>query len=133
MLAEELKLKTRIVDENRSAVLIAPFVSREAYEIRVFPKRHLPRFEDTSPRELRDVVAMLQSGIKRLKRYLGDPDFNFFIHTAPLKDRARYRYYHWHIEIIPKITIIGGFELSTGVDINVIGPEKAAAVLRGRE
>ncbi len=131
MLAEELRSKTRIVDRNKSAVLVAPFVSRDAYEIRVFPKRHLPRFEDTPRGELRGAAAMLQSGIKRLKRYLGDPDFNFFIHTAPLKNRARYRYYHWHIEIIPKITIIGGFELSSGVDINVIDPEKAAATLRG--
>lgn len=133
MLAEEIKSKTRIVDKNRSAVLIAPFVSRAAYEIRVFPKHHRPRFEDTPTGELRDMAAMLQSGIKRIKRHLGDPDFNFFIHTAPLKNRARYRYYHWHIEIIPKISIFGGFELSTGVDINVIDPEKAAAVLRGEK
>jgi UDPglucose--hexose-1-phosphate uridylyltransferase len=131
MLAEELKMKTRIAAQNKSAVLVAPFVPREAYEIRVFPKKHLPRFEDTPLRELRGMAAMLQSGIRRVGRYLGDPDFNFFIHTAPLKERARYRYYHWHIEIIPKITIIGGFELSTGVDINVVEPERAAAVLRG--
>ncbi len=133
MLAEELRSKTRIIDQNRFAALVSPFVPREAYEIRVFPKRHLPRFENTSLHELRDMAAMLQSGIKRLKRYLGDPDFNFFIHTAPLKNRTRYRYYHWHIEIVPKITIIGGFELSTGVDINVVDPENAAAVLRGEK
>jgi UDPglucose--hexose-1-phosphate uridylyltransferase len=133
MLAEALKSKTRIVDGNKSAILVSPFVPRESYEIRVFPKRHLSRFEDISVRELRDMAAMLQSGIRRIKRYLGDPDFNFFIHTAPLKDDARYRCYHWHIEIIPKISILGGFELSTGVDITVVDPEKAAAVLRGRK
>lgn len=131
MIDAELKAKKRIVDENKSAVLLAPFVSRESYETRVFPKKHLSRFEDTPCRELREVAEVLQSGIKRIARHLGDPDFNFFIHTAPLKNRARYRYYHWHIEIIPKISILGGFELSTGVDINVVDPEKAARVLRG--
>lgn len=133
MLADELKTKNRVVDQNGGAVLVAPFVSREAYEIRVFPKKHLPRFEDTPFRELRDIAAMLQSGIKRIGRYLGDPDFNFFIHTAPLRKGVHDRYYHWHIEIIPKISIFAGFELSTGVDINVVDPKKAAAILRGEK
>jgi UDPglucose--hexose-1-phosphate uridylyltransferase len=133
MLREEMKKKKRIVDQNKSALLLAPFVSRAAYEIRVFPKKHLSHFEHTPLKDLRDVAAMLQSGIRRVKKFLGDPDFNFFIHTAPLKHGQRYEYYHWHIEIIPKISILGGFELSTGVDINVVDPEKAAAIVRGKK
>lgn len=132
MIKEEIKQKKRIVAQNSGALLVAPFVSRVAYEIRVFPKRHLSHFEHTPPKDLRDVAVMLQSGIKRIRERLGDPDFNFFIHSAPLKHRGKYNYYHWHIEIIPKISIFGGFELSTGVDINVVDPEKAAAMLRGR-
>ena len=131
MLAEELKARKRIVDQNKSALLVAPFVSRGAYEIRVFPKKHLSHFEHTPRKELKDIAAMLQSGIKRITKYLNDPDFNFFIHTAPLQHKKDYKYYHWHIEIIPKISLWGGFELSTGVDINVVDPEKAAAILRG--
>jgi UDPglucose--hexose-1-phosphate uridylyltransferase len=133
MLKEELKHKKRIVAENAGALLVAPFVSREAYEIRVFPKKHLPHFEHTPLKDLRYVAAMLQSGIKRVRQRLGDPDFNFFIHSAPLGHNREYGYYHWHIEIIPKVSIFGGFELSTGVDINVIDPERAAAVLRGEK
>jgi UDPglucose--hexose-1-phosphate uridylyltransferase len=131
MLKEELKQKKRIVAQNSGALLVAPFVSRVAYEIRVFPKKHLSHFEHTPLKDLRDMAAMLQTGIKRIRNRLGDPDFNFFIHSAPLKRRHKYNYYHWHIEIIPKISIFGGFELSTGVDINVVEPELAAAVLRG--
>lgn len=132
MIQTELKDGRRIVDENKYGVVIAPFVSRQPFELRVFPKRHISRFEKTPLKELRAIAAMLQSAIKRVSRRLGDPDFNFFIHTSPLKDERRYRYYHWHIEVIPKITMLGGFELSTGVDINVADPDKAAMILRGR-
>ena len=63
---------------------------------------------------------------------LDDPDLNFFIHTAPLKHKDRYPYYHWHIEIIPKITDWAGFELSTGVEINTVDPDFVASFLRPR-
>lgn len=131
MLSNELREIKRIVEENKGAVSIAPFVSREPYEIRVFPKKHLPYFEETPVKDLRDTVSILQSSIKRVKKYLNDPDFNFFIHTAPLKSQHHYKHYHWHIEILPKIKISAGFELSTGVEINVVDPDKAAAILRG--
>lgn len=130
-LKAELAQKKRIIDQNKSALLFAPFFSREAYELRVFPKRHSPHFEHASLSELRAVAEMLQSGMRRMEKYLGDPDLNFFIHTAPLKHKRNYKYYHWHIEIIPKISVLGGFELSTGVDINVVDPDMAARILRG--
>lgn len=131
MLRSELSERPRIIEENRETVALAPYVSRQPFEVRIFPRRHLPCFEKTPARDLRAVVATLQSVLRRVKKHLGDPDFNFFIHTAPLKYQKRYRYYHWHIEVIPKLTILGGFELSTGVDINVIDPDTAAAILRG--
>ena len=63
-------------------------------------------------------------------RNINDPDLNFFIHTAPLKSKKTYTHYHWHMEVLPKISIPAGFELSTGVLINVVPPETAAAMLR---
>ncbi len=68
-----------------------------------------------------------------IEKYLRDPDLNFFIHTAPVKNENLYGHYHWHIEIIPKFSIPAGFELGTGVDINIVDPDQAAAILRGEK
>jgi len=132
MLKFDFEEKRRIIEENRHAVALAPYVSRSPYEVRIFPKRHLSRFEKMPAAELKGVVSVLQSSLRRIKKYLNDPDFNFFIHTAPLKDH-HYNYYHWHIEIIPHISNLGGFELSTGVEIDVVDPADAARILRGRK
>lgn len=131
MVRYERKSRKRIVEENKLAIAVAPFVSREPFEIRIYPKRHFPCFEKTPLPDLKAVVAVLRSSLRRIERYLRDPDLNFFIHTAPLKKQHQYRHYHWHIEVLPKISISAGFELSTGVEINVVDPDRAAAILRG--
>ncbi len=130
MLAYERKVKKRVVLETRDVIIIAPYVSRTSYELRLFPKKHLPFFEKTPGGVMREVSHLLQKTLGLITKRLGDPDLNFFIHTAPLKHQDRYPYYHWHIEIIPKITILAGFELSTGVDINTIDPDYVASFLR---
>ena len=130
MIDLELKEKKRIIFENDKAVAFAPFVSRGPFEVRVFPKRHLPYFENTYDEDMESVVEALQHSLRSLEKNLGDPDYNFFIHTAPVKNKERYRHYHWHIEITPVISIRGGFEWGTGIDINVIDPDDAAKILR---
>ncbi len=131
MLKFERKYKKRIVAENEHAIAIAPFASRLPFEVRIFPKRHNPFFERASAAELRSAAQMLQKALQSIAKNLNDPDLNFFIHTSPLKDQRKYGHYHWHMEILPKISIPAGFEISTGIDINVIDPDRAAAVLRG--
>lgn len=133
MVRYERRMKTRVIVENKGAIAFAPYASRQPFEVRVFPKRHETCFEYTPRSSLRSVAEALQSVLRRIKTHLQDPDLNFFIHTAPLKHQRRYAYYHWHIEVLPKISVTGGFELSTGVEINVVSPEKAAAILRGKE
>jgi len=133
MLRWERKEKKRVVEENGLAISISPFVPMEPFELKVFPKRHLPYFEHTPREDLRSVAHVLQSTLRKVTKKLNDPDYNFFIHTAPLKNQKRYRYYHWHIEIVPKIQIPGGFELSTGMDINVVDPDRVAAILKGKK
>ena len=132
MLKFDIKEKKRIIDQNSRAIAVAPYVSRVPFEVRIFPKRQLPYFEKTPLSDLAAVATVLQSVLRRINKDLGDPDLNFFIHTAPLGGEG-YDYYHWHIEITPKISIWGGLELSTGVDINIVDPGRAAAVLRGEK
>jgi|SRR3989344_2151359 len=129
----ERRAKSRIVFENKWAVTFAPYVSRVPFELRLFPKLHRPYFEDMSPHELDGIADVLQGTLKMLSSKLSGPDYNFFIHTAPLPNKIKYRHYHWHIEILPHISNPAGFELGTGIDINVVDPDAAAALLTGRK
>lgn len=129
MMKFEKEHKKRIVAENKGAIAFAPFVSREPFEIRIFPKKHLPYLEDSSESDLKYVVDILQESLAKIKKKLNDPDYNFFIHTAPVLNKAGYRHYHWHIEILPKLSIWAGFELGTGIDITVVDPDEAAKIL----
>lgn len=130
MIVSEKKEKRRILFENKDAIVFAPFVSREPFEMRVFPKRHQPYFEETLPREIDAVSEALQSALRMMNRTLKKPDYNFFIHTAPLKEKKKYANYHWHIEVLPKVNISAGFELGTGIEINSVDPDDAARALK---
>jgi UDPglucose--hexose-1-phosphate uridylyltransferase len=132
MIEFEERGRTRIIAQNEHAIAFAPFVSRSPFEVRVFPRQHQPFFEKTPKNVMEGVVSILQQVLQKMTHTLNDPDRNFFIHAAPLKKQATYNYYHWHIEIIPKITVPGGFELSTGIDINVVSPEQTAQLLLGK-
>jgi UDPglucose--hexose-1-phosphate uridylyltransferase len=131
MLRFEREAGTRIIEANAGAVAVSPFVARRPFEVRVYPAAHFSCFETTPRSALRDVARFLQSVLRRIKRFLNDPDFNFFIHTAPLRGGGEVAHYHWHIEVFPKVSVPAGFELSTGVEINAVAPEEAAAFLRG--
>lgn len=132
IIAEERKHKKRIIYENKHAIVFTPFVSQEPFELRVFPKEHGAYFERASEDVISSVVEALQYALMRLERKLNDPDYNFFIHTAPIpgKRHGEFSYYHWHIEIQPKISTAAGFELGTGIEITVVDPDIAAAYLK---
>ncbi|MCX7589578.1 MAG: DUF4921 family protein [bacterium] len=124
----DLKENKRVIFKNESSLVIAPFVSRSPFEIRIFPLKHISNFEHTNLQDLKLIIKALHFSLKQIKNKLGDPDLNFFIHTAPFN--KKYQYYHWHIEILPKISILGGFEISTGIEINVFDPYEAAKILK---
>ena len=126
----EIKQRERVVYENEYAVVIAPFASTHSYELRVFPRQHRSRIEETPSREIAGVVSALQHALRALKKQLGDPDYNFFVHTAPVRQEAHYSEYHWHIEIMPRLETFAGLELGTGIVINPTPPEAAAELLR---
>lgn len=130
MIAWELKDKKRVVFENEGAIAFAPFVSRLPFEVRIFPKKHLAYFENSYDEDIAYVVGALQHVLKRLEHKLKDPDYNFFIHTAPIKDKEKYDHYHWHIEVYPKVSIQAAFEQGSGVELNSVDPNDAAKFLR---
>ena len=132
MIREERAYKRRIVAENKFAIALAPYASKHPFEVSIFPKPHLSSFSETPPDVLHGISALLQLVLQQLKTRVNDPDLNFFIHGAPL-DHGKYSYHHWHVEIVPRISLYGGFEYSTEIDINVVDPDVAAAILRGEK
>jgi UDPglucose--hexose-1-phosphate uridylyltransferase len=126
----EKKEKIRVIYENKNAIAITPFLSRESFEVGIFPKKHTPYFEDASDALLRDVSEALRAVLGSMKKKLKDPDLNFYIHVSPVSERTKYDYYHWHIGILPKMSIFAGFELGTGIEVTVVDPDEAAKFLR---
>lgn len=132
IIRQEKKEKKRMIAENGSAIAFAPYASKRPFEVAILPKTHTPHFTDASSRALAGVTSLVQLVMRRLRQYAGDPDLNFFIHDAPL-DGNSYPYHHWHIEVVPNVSRLGGLEYSTYIDINVVDPETAAHVLRGKK
>jgi len=130
MLAYEKRHKARIIYENSEAMAIAPFVSRQPFEITVFPKTHVSDFGKTSDKIISGVVDVVAVCLRRICEKLGDPDYNFYLHTAPFRKEEEFKIYHWHIKIIPKRSLLGGFEWSTGINVNSVDPDEAAKILR---
>jgi UDPglucose--hexose-1-phosphate uridylyltransferase len=128
----ESKKKVRIVAENEHAIALAPYASKRPFEVSVVPKKHWPSFRETPPAAVRGIALALQSVMRRMKKNLNDPDLNFFVHDTPL-DNKDYRHHHWHIQVIPRTSSDAGFEFSTNIEINVVDPDQAAAILRGKK
>ena len=127
MIKFEKEQKKRIIFEDNNVIAFSPFFSKEPFEVRIFPKKHLSSFEATDDKMLMAVSSALKIVLQKINKNLNFPDYNFFIHTAPIK--GDYHYYHWHIEVLPKLSFVGGFELGTGVNINIIDPDLAAEIL----
>lgn len=125
---EELKRAERVVTENDDFVAICPYASRFPFEIWILPKRHDPMYEDIHNDELKNLASIIQIVNRKINNALDIPPYNYLLHTSPLKD-GNLQYYHWHIEIMPKLSGIGGFEWGTGFYINHIAPEEAAKFL----
>lgn len=129
MIAHERSEQERIVFENDQFIAFAPFASHASFEIRIFPKRHSARFLAIAEDEIAPFAETLHASLAKLFHGLNDPSFNFFIHTSPTRAKGT-DHYHWHVEILPKTGIWGGFEFGTGIEISTIRPEDAADFLR---
>lgn len=129
MIEAERRDGGRIVLESEHFVALCPFASRSPYEIRILPIEHSPIFGFGDDRLLKDYASVLRRTLLRLYRGLNDPDYNFIIRVAPVGDESVV-YYHWYTVIVPKLTTPAGFEMGTGIYINVALPEACAEALR---
>ncbi|MCR4425837.1 MAG: galactose-1-phosphate uridylyltransferase [Firmicutes bacterium] len=131
MIREELRAGTRIVFQNDGFLVFEPFASRTPFETWILPRRHTPSFGDISDGELRHLAEAMHLTLHRIFEALNDPAYNYIIHTAPLRESdGEASYTHWHVEIMPKLTIAAGFEIGTGIFINTATPEDTAMFLR---
>ncbi|MBX6770538.1 MAG: DUF4921 family protein [Chloroflexi bacterium] len=130
MIAWEEQSGERVILTTDHFIAFAPFAARTPFESWIVPRRHAARFEMMSGPEQEDFARALHELIARLVAGLNDPPYNFYIHTAPVHSSPETDY-HWHLELLPKLTIAAGFELGTGVMINVVTPESSAEFLRG--
>ena len=122
VIVEEVRRRERLVAVDAEAVLFCPWASRSPFQLRLVPRSAEARFE-TDGRG----AAMVATALGALAGVFGRcPQLNLWVRTAPRGTEE----FHWHIDIVPRLTIKAGFELGTGVDINVYAPERAAADLR---
>jgi len=119
----------RTIVEASGFLALAPFAPRFPFETWILPTVHRAAFEESGVDELRNLAALLSGFLRRMNRVLGDPPFNFMLHTAPLRG-GELESFHWHLEVIPKLTRVAGFEWGSGFFINPLPPEDAAAALR---
>ena len=121
--SEEVRRRERLVAIDEDALLICPWASRSPFELRIIPRTAAPSFE----RDGEVGIGMLRTALRSLAaRFESVPQFNAWTITAPRDAET----FHWHLDIAPRIGIRAGFEMSTGVELNVFPPERAAAELR---
>jgi UDPglucose--hexose-1-phosphate uridylyltransferase len=123
VLQQEVRLRERLVAVDGEAVVLAPFGARLPYQLMLVPRTPRARFEDDGPTG----AALLHDALGRLRRRFGaSPPLDLWVRTAP----QGAEHFCWRIDIVPRLTHLAGFELGTGVAINVVAPEQAAAELR---
>ncbi len=129
IIRQEKEQKIRIVYETDKYVTLTPYASRFPFEVWILPKLHQSHYEDVADSDLDELANCLITTLKKLENTLERPPYNFMVHTSPFNTN-NIDYYHWHIEITPRLTRIAGFEWGTGFYINPVPPENAANFLR---
>jgi len=144
---QERQEGVRVVIDDPDFLVFEPFASRFPFETWIIPTRHSSQFERITPHEIRRLADVLLGALRRLESALEAPPYNYIVHSAPfhVHDAEVFRgvlgpppveagggleHYHWHIEIIPRLTRIAGFEWGTGLYINPVPPETSAEYLR---
>jgi len=126
---QELQQEVRVIALNDDFLAIAPFASRFPFESWILPRNHAPFFEDAQKPDMVSCSRILKEVLGRMDQVLLTPPYNFLIHSSPLQETEA-SHYHWHLEIMPTLTKVAGFEWGTGFYINPVLPEDAAKYLR---
>jgi len=129
IIRQEVQDKELTIIDSGRFLSFSPFASRFPYEACIIPKDHASDFGQIQQQDVSELASVLRNTLLKTKKLLKDPSYNFIIHSAPLDDLNRDDY-HWHIEIMPRLTRVAGFEWGTGFYINPTPPELAAKTLR---
>ena len=126
---QERQAGGRVILDAGGFIAVAPFAPRFPFESWILPTTHRSAYEEVGLEEVRALAWIVVELLRRMNRVLKDPPFNFMLHTAPLREPSL-DHYHWHLEVIPKLTKVAGFEWGSGFFINPTPPEDAARYLR---
>ncbi|NSW54484.1 MAG: galactose-1-phosphate uridylyltransferase [Armatimonadetes bacterium] len=138
VLAQELSAGERIVLESDGFVAFVPYASMHPYTTVIYPRSHGHQFPGMSAQERADLADVLRRVLLAYRAALFDAPYNLIYHTAPNSlvcglepdcENLETRY-HWHVEIIPRVGQVAGFERGTGLYINPVAPESAAKELQ---
>jgi UDPglucose--hexose-1-phosphate uridylyltransferase len=129
IIRQEIQQKERIVCQNDRFITIMPFAPRTPFEMWILPKRHSSAFYSQDDAEIRALAELFSESLQRLCKCIPNVPYNYVLHTDPLRSGGL-EYFHWHFEIVPKLTSIAGFEWGSGFYINPLPPEEAALFLR---
>jgi UDPglucose--hexose-1-phosphate uridylyltransferase len=129
MINMERSEKVRIVHETDNFIAFVPYAPRMPFEMWVLSKDHGSNFENVSDESCRELARVIQTVLGKLYRAVGNPDFNFAIYSAPLREN-NLEYFHWNLKIFPRVAMPAGFEIGSGMSIVSVIPEAAAEYLR---
>ncbi|MFC1512628.1 galactose-1-phosphate uridylyltransferase [bacterium] len=132
MINEERNFYKRVIVENDTFIAFCPFASRFPFEVWILPKEHVQYFYKITDKQSSDCADILRVVMYKIDKVLAVPPYNYIVHDSPFRMDVS-PYYHWHIEIIPKLTKVAGFEWGSGFYINPTHPEEAAAFLRDQD
>lgn len=130
MVVQETDAKARVVTDSGLFLAFEPYAPRTPFETWVLPKNHESHFEDIQQQGCEELAFILKRTIMRLEKGLGKVAYNYMLSTSPF-DSGPLAHFHWHIEIVPRLTRVAGFEWGTGFYVNPVPPEEAAEFLRG--
>jgi UDPglucose--hexose-1-phosphate uridylyltransferase len=136
MLQQELRDNQRIVYQNSGFVAFCPYASRFPFEISIVPRRQMSDFHDAEKNDFLQIADCYKVVIQKLNKALNHPHYNCLLYTAPTRSSTAARldglerYFRWHLEIIPRVTMVTGFEVGSGFYINPVPPEAAAQFMQ---
>lgn len=129
MIRQEMESGVRVISENEHFIAMAPYAPRFPFETWLLPRMHASSFENTQSPMYANFARILKDTLQRLDAVLDHPAYNYVIHTSPIGEEIN-DHYHWHIEMMPKLTKVAGFEWGTGFYICPTPPEESARFLR---